>query len=331
MKSAIAIKDISVYHPENVINNELVESMVNKNHHFLSDGVLQKLFGIKNRRFAGKDQQVSDLACKAAEPILAKIDKDEIDFLIFASACADLIEPATCNIVQEKLGLSCPAIDIKNACNSFLSAIHTATAFIESGIYKNVLIVNGEKLSDAINFKIKDKAHLQASLAAFSLGDAGAAALISKSANEKGIVFQKFLTKGKFWDLCTIKGGGSMYPHDIGQNYFQGKTSEMRGVFESEVKQFALDCFDEAGWRPDELDHLITHQVSNHTFDVICKAIGVDKKINISIFEEFGNTAAASIPLALSHGIKTKFKSGDKVGILGFAAGISASVQLINW
>lgn len=331
MMNTIAIKDISVYLPERLVGNELIESMVNKNKKYLADGVLQKLFGIKNRRFAKKDEQVSDLACKAAEPILAKIDKSEIDFLIFASACSDLIEPATCNIIQQKLGLTCPAIDIKNACNSFLSAIHTATAFIESGIYKNVLIVNGEKLSDAINFNIKDKEHLQASLAAFSLGDAGAAALITKSTNQKGIVFQKFLTKGKFWDLCTIKGGGSMYPHDTSMNYFQGKTTEMRGIFEKEVKDFAFKCFDEAGWDPSELDHLVTHQVSNHTFDIICNALGVDKKINISVFENFGNTAAASIPLALSHGIKNKFKTGDKIAILGFAAGISASVQLINW
>ena len=331
MMSTIAIKDISIYHPETSVDNKSIASMVNKNVSYLGEGVLQKLFGIKNRRFAKREEQVSDLACKAALPILEKMDKEEIDFLIFASACADLIEPATCNIIQQKLGLTCPAIDIKNACNSFLSAIHTATAFIESGIYKNVLIVNGEKLSDAINFNIENKEHLQASLAAFSLGDAGAAALISKSENKKGIVFQKFLTKGKFWDLCTIKGGGSMFPHDASKNFFQGKTSEMRGIFEKEVKDFAFECFDEAGWQPEELDHLITHQVSNHTFDIICKSLGVDKKINISVFEDFGNTAAASIPMALFHGIKHKFKAGDKIAILGFAAGISASVQLIKW
>jgi len=329
---AIKIEAISTYLPEKKVCNTMVEKWINNNQDFISNGIIEKLFGIKNRRFAEKTEQVSDLAAKAAMPILEKIDKEEIDFLIFASACADLIEPATCNIVQQKLGLDCPAMDIKNACNSFLSAIHTATAFIKAGIYKKVLIVNGEKLSDAINFNLKSKEQLQASLAAFSLGDAGAAALISESNDDnKGIVYQKFLTKGKYWDLCTIKGGGSMFPHDVSKNYFEGKTSEMRNVFIDEVKEFAESCFAEADWDPSEVDYLITHQVSKSTFDLICKEINIDQKKNISIFENFGNTAAASIPLALNEGVQKFFKAGDKIAVLGFAAGISASVQLINW
>lgn len=327
----IQIKEISTYLPEKIISNQEIENRINKKSSFLSSGVLNKLFGLDQRRFAASEEQVSDLAVKAALPILEKIDKSEIDLLIFAAACADLIEPATSNIVQHKLGLDCPAMDVKNACNSFLSAIHIASAFIQADTYKNVLVVNGEKLSDAINFEIRDKAHLQSSLAALSLGDAGVAALLSESPSEKGLFFQEFMTRGKYWDLCTIKGGGSMHPHDVTKNYFEGKTAEMHKVFENEVKDFVQGCIKKAGWLVEEIDHLITHQVSISTFENIASHLGIDRSKVISVFEECGNTAAASIPLALAKGIKSHFNTGDKIAVVGFAAGLSASVQLINW
>lgn len=327
----IAIKEMSTYLPERIVYNQEIEERINTNEQFLAPGILEKLFGIESRRFAGKSEQVSDLACKAARPILNKIEKSEIDLLIFAAACSDLIEPATSNIIQDKLGLQCPAMDVKNACNSFLSAIHIATAYIQSGIYRNILIVNGEKLSDAINFNIRNKEHLQSSLAALSLGDAGVAALISESDSDKGIFFQEFLTRGKYWDLCTIKGGGSMYPHDVTKNYFEGKTSEMRSVFELEVKDFVKCCFDKAGWQASEIDHLITHQVSSSSFDTISKHSGIARSKIINVFHECGNTAAASVPLALAKGINSRFQANDKIAIIGFAAGLSASVQLLKW
>ncbi len=124
---------------------------------------------------------------------------------------------------------------------------------------------------------------------------------------------------------------GSMFPHDVSKNYFEGKTAEMARIFIDEVTPFSKQCFAEANWEPSEIDHLITHQVSTRTFDTICNQLGIESNKNISVFETYGNTAAASIPLALAEGIKNKFLPGDKIAILGFAAGISASVQLINW
>src|SRR5689334_18364940 len=108
-------------------------------------GQLQKLCGIRARYFAAPDEQVSDLAVAASRCVVSAVGQDAIDLLVFASASCDLIEPATANIVQHKLGLRCPAMDVKNACNSFASGIHVASAMIESGAYRRALVVNGEK------------------------------------------------------------------------------------------------------------------------------------------------------------------------------------------
>ncbi|MEM9986142.1 MAG: ketoacyl-ACP synthase III, partial [Bacteroidota bacterium] len=213
------IKDLAVYLPEQVVDNEEVEARINRVSALMPAGVLQKLFGIQERRQAKEDEQVSDLAAKAACELLQRHPEEEIDFLIFASACSDLIEPATANIVQHKLDLHCPAMDMKNACNSFVSAMMAADAMIQAGFYRRILVVSGEKPSDSINYQVRDLDHLKRALAAFTLGDAGAAAILEASPNESGIVYQKFLTAGQHWPLCTIPGGGSMYPHDASKNY----------------------------------------------------------------------------------------------------------------
>lgn len=328
----IKITGLSVHVPDRVVSNLEICDKVNAEKSILDDELLHKVFGINHRRYASKNTVASDLAYKAALPIVQEVGAEKIDFMIFSAACSDLIEPATCNIVQQKLGLTCPAMDLKNACNSVVSAIHTASAYVLAGIYSNVLIVCGEKLSDAIDYKIKDQQHLKLAISGFTLGDAGAALLISKSIDSSGMVYQKFLTSGKHWDLCTIKGGGSMYPHDSTKNFFLCDSKALREALVTESGDFIKGCFAEAGWSINDVDHIITHQVSSNTFSVICDAIGADKTKCIETFSEYGNVASASIPMALNHGIQSKkIKRGQRVAIIGLAAGVSASVQLMIW
>ncbi|MFN0215671.1 MAG: 3-oxoacyl-ACP synthase III family protein [Saprospiraceae bacterium] len=326
------IVELSVYHPAQVVTNAEIENRVNTREPMLPEGSLHRLFGIRERRFAEKDEQVSDIAVKAAKPIIEKYGAQHIDFLIFAAACADLIEPATSNIVQSKLKLRCPCIDVKNACNSFTSALMVANSLIVSGTYQNILVVNGEKLSDAIRFNIKDEAQLRRGLAAFSLGDAGAAALLSGSDDESGICYQKFMTRGDHWELCTIKGGGSMYPRDLDKYYFEGQTVALKDVLTQEASRFFQECLDEAGWALDEIQHLFTHQVSTESTRWISKKTGVPLTKIEEAFPLFGNTAAASIPLSIHQRMqKGMLKKGDKIALLGLAAGVSVSVQLLIW
>ena len=140
------------------------------------------------------------------------------------------------------------------------------------------------------------------------------------------------MTRGSHWELCTIKGGGSMFPQDVTKNYFEGKTAELKDVLLTEAKTFTLDCIEKGGWKIEDIDHLVTHQVSLQSFEVICQSLGIPLSKNISVFEEYGNTAGSAIPLSLHKGMdEGLFKKGDKIVVLGLAAGISACVQLIVW
>lgn len=324
------IAAVSHYLPENIVSNKNFNERQKGFGKNIQPEIMQKIFGIEERRFAHIDEQVSCMAAKAAEPIVKKVGKKNIDLLIFAAACSDLIEPATSNIVQYKLGLECPVMDIKNACNSFVTAIQVASAFMKSGMYKNILITNGEKLSDSINYHIESQEQLQKHLAAFSFGDAGTSILLSPSENGSGVHFQKFLSIGKHWELCTIKSGGSMFPHDLSKTYFEGHTSKLKDVILLEAKEFIQSCFKESGWTGEDIDYLFTHQVSVDSIKIVSDATGVPLDKCVNIFPKYGNTAAASIPLSISLN-QSKFKKGDKVAVIGLAAGISASVQLFVW
>lgn len=327
------ITDLHTYLPERVVPNDELEALLNRSGPLLPAGSLERLFGIRERRFAAPHEQTSDLAVAAARPLLEQHGTEEIDFLVFASACSDLIEPATCNIVQHKLGLRCPAMDVKNACNSFVTGLLVASGLIATGQCRRVLVVTGEKLSDAIRFQPDGADQLRRSLAAYSLGDAGAAALLSRSDDGNGIEYQRFMTVGEHWELCTIKGGGSLNPHSpVDVNYFEGQTAALREVIFNEGMTFVGQCLQEANWAPSDIQHLFTHQVSVGTFQAAAGAFGLRADDCEQVFVHCGNTAAASIPLAMHQALRDgRLQRGDRVALLGLAAGISLSVQLLTW
>jgi acyl-CoA:acyl-CoA alkyltransferase len=341
----IKIADTSAYLPSKIVTNAEIEYTVNtpqyervhagvetaKTTKLLPTGALQRLFGSQERRFAEENEQVSDIAARAALPIVEKHGRSSIDCLIFAAASSDMLEPATANMVQMKLGLNCPVFDVKNACNSFVTAIQVGSALIQSGQYANVLITNGEKLQDAIKFDMEDSNELRKHLAAYTLGDAGAAVLLQKSDDDSGIVYQKFKTRGQYWDLCTVPGGGSYRPRGDFK-FFEGKTGEMRQTFITEFGDLFNDSFNAIGWQPTDIKHYFMHQVSLDTFDAVAKNCQLPRERFINSFPKYGNIAAATIPVNLHEAVvANKIQKGDKLMFIGLGAGISIGLQLIIW
>jgi 3-oxoacyl-[acyl-carrier-protein] synthase-3 len=328
MKQAM-IKALEVYLPERVVENIEIERQI-AFEGGVEPGFLSKTLGSKSRRFAAEETQVSDLAAAAGSKLL-QANPVNIDLLIFAAASSDLIEPATANIVQEKLGLRCPVLDIKNACNSFVSSVHVATAFIEAGTYQNILIVCGEKLSEVINYTPNDRQHFRRSLSGYSLGDAGAAMLISNKDGSR-IAFQKFMSWGEHWRICTVEGGGSLAYWNADKYFFQCESAQLQQVFLSNGVAFIEQCLQEAGWSKDELDLVVSHQVAASTANLIAESLGIPPSKFIRTFSKYGNTAAATIPIALHEALESnQLVKGDKVMLLGLAAGVSLSVQLVIW
>lgn len=331
MRSTIAW--LNAYHPPTVVTNAEIESKVLiEGKPVLPLGSLERIFGIRERRFAESSIQVSDLACAAVMPLFEHITRDEIECVIFAAASSDLIEPATANIIQKKLELRCPVFDVKNACNSFTSAMQVADALICNGSYRNVLVVNGEKLSDTIRYDLDEPSELKRRIAAYSLGDAGAAALLTLSQDDSGIYFQRFRSAGQHWKLCTIQGGGSMYPFDVSKNYFEGQTLELTSVIQKEAQGFLDECLRDSCWMREDIELVFTHQVSERTFTSVAEFCAIPVEKFHKVFAQNGNTAAASIPLALHDAaLRGLLRKGDKILIIGLAAGVSISVQLVIW
>ena len=327
----VYIKSIASYIPENKLTNEEVTKKINDNDYPLKAGLLDALIGPCERHYADKDEQASDLAAAAAMKLLKDIDPKEIDLLIFASASADLIEPATSNIVQHKLGLSCSTFDMKNTCNSVANAIDVACAMIHSGLHKRVLIASGEKPSDSVRYKGLNKENIIRHLAPFSFGDAGVALLLeADEKGEKGFFYQKNMSFGQYWDLCQVPGGGSMHPNDGSKLFFEGDSFQLQEKGKTHGSPFLFKCLEEAGLTMDDIDFICPHQVSKQMPKYINELtqIGLDKIMHT--FPRFGNTASCSMPIAYEQALlEGKVKSGDTVLLLGMAAGINISVQFM--
>ena len=326
----IKIKKIASYLPKKTLSNAEIIALADSNQLLLNKKVLSYI-GCETRYRAEDDENASDLATKAAEKILTDENKEEIDLLIFASASSDFIEPATANPIQQKLGLRCPVMDIKNACNSFVNALQVASSFIEIGVYKNILIVTGEKPSVSVKYHIKNLKDLKKYLAGFTLSDGGSAAIITSSNDESKIHYQKFYSIGSEWKHCSIRGGGTWYPRDPEKSYFEGDTIALKNSFDGEATEFLKKAMKDCGCDKSTIK-IYTHQVSEGTYDLLIDGFNIKKEQIHRVFHLYGNMAAASIPVSMVDAIeKGILKRGDKILLIGLAAGISASLQYITF
>ncbi len=338
----VIISDLSTYLPQQVVTNADLERWVTvpafipaggaEKQTALEPGTLARIFGTAERRYAAPGENASAIGAAAALPIVERKGRDHIDCMIFASASSDMIEPATANMAQEILGLRCPVFDLKNACNSAITALHVASSLIQSGAMRNVLIVTGEKPQDCVKFDLENTEELKKRLSSYTLGDIGVAMLVEPSPDpERGIQLQRMESRGEHWRLCQVPGGGSAFPH-TDMNYFEGKTADLRDAFLAEFLDTFIDFFQKTGWDPAEIKHVFMHQVSAGTFAFTAKAFGLPPELFRHSFAKYGNIASASIPVNLCEAVASgDLLPGDKVLILGLGAGISFNLQAIIW
>src|SRR5688572_22355310 len=189
----------------------------------LPAGMFAQATGIATRRVAATGEYASDLAISAARQVLdqAGLDALDIDLLLFASATRDMAEPATAHVVQAALGSRAHAIDVSNACNSFLNGIDLARAMILTGRARRALVVTGETPTRAMRPKLDDMAMARAAFAGYTFGDAGAAVLVEPVATG-GIVDVETETHSEHWPVGGILGGGSRHPRGDEHTYFTG-------------------------------------------------------------------------------------------------------------
>ncbi|MEV0083626.1 ketoacyl-ACP synthase III [Saccharopolyspora sp. NPDC050642] len=294
-------------------------------------GIIRRLTGIESRHVLGDEEQASDLAAAAARKLLAETgtSADDVDLLLFASASQDMVEPATAHIVAAKLGLRCPVMDVKNACNSVLNGIEVADALIGAGRYRRVLLVSGESPSRAIRWNVPDIGTFLRAFPGYTLSDAGAAMLLTDG--PAGVLGSGFSADSSQWDVGTLPCGGSAHPRDPEYSYFAMDGGRLKSAF----LRLGTGVLDETlarlglGWQ--DFAVVCVHQVSLPYLDVFAERAGVPADKLVVTICEHGNVASASLPLQLAVAQQLgRCGPGDLVALVGMAGGVSLGIVVIR-
>jgi 3-oxoacyl-[acyl-carrier-protein] synthase-3 len=339
--------------PGRVVTTAEVEHLVAERGGFsLPGGIVQLLTGVRQRHWAAADETSSDYAAAAGRAALdhAGLHPMAIDVLICANASHDVAEPATSAIVQSKLGCRNAAVmDVKNACNGFLNGLDVAAALVQTGRAGRVLVTAGEVLSPAIDWDIHGMADLRGKLAGLTLGDAGAAFVVAASDEPdgaagsggsawaddgaaRGIRQGDFMTDGDHWELSTVLAGGNLVRHrDVGR-YFHCRSDDLAKLAVRHLPDLFTKTRARVGWENEDIALVVPHQVSRAVVVDLAKLWNYPLSRCMVTVDRFGNTAAASVPLAASVAVaEGRLSPGDKVVLVAGAAGFSAGVLPVVW
>ena len=300
----VQIKGIGMYVPPRIITNFDLEKILDT-----SDEWITTRTGIKERRIAEEWEKTSDLAKNAAEEAIAVagIDKKDIEAVIVATSTPDMIFPSTGALLADKLGLKNPmAFDISAACSGFIYALTIASSFIKSEQFKNVLVVGAEVFSQIIDWQDRSTAVI--------FGDGAGAVVLSKTNSESDILSAVMHSDGSHW--------GSLYCP-------VGEKLKMKGreTFKLAIKSMetaSKKALEEAGLTLDDIKLVVPHQANIRIIDALAERLNIPKEKVFSNIHKYGNTSAASIPIALYEAIKEgRVKKEDYILLTAFGGGLT--------
>lgn len=332
MKSS-RIVGLGHYVPENIVKNEDLEKIIDTSNEWIVERT-----GIEQRRWFNPDKDtVSNMATKAAKMAMerAKVDVKEIDFIVFATITPDYFFPGSGVLMQRELGLQgIGALDIRNACSGFIYALSVADQFIKTGMYKTILVVGAEIQSSAV-----DKSTAGRSSAVIFADGAGAAVLKASDPSEGGILSTHLHADGDFAEELYVKDPGSSRSVRLSTELIEGPTFKLsmngNAVFKHAVVRFS-EVIGEAltanNLSPEDIDLLVPHQANLRISNYVQKQLNMpDEKVFNNIMH-YGNTTAASIPIALSEAWEQgKIKKGDLICLAAFGSGFTWASALIRW
>jgi 3-oxoacyl-[acyl-carrier-protein] synthase-3 len=319
--------------PETVITNDYLSTIIDTN-----DAWITERTGIKERRWMdpAKDT-VANMAAKATRMALerAKLKEKDIDFIVFATITSDYYFPGSGVLLQRELGLeSIAALDIKNACSGFIYALSIADQFIKTGMYKTVLVVGAEIQSTALDITTRGRN------TAVIFGD-GAGAAILQAADKPGILSTHLHSDGRFAEELYVKDPGSSRPHKERQADQILDTSTfkvvMNGnqVFKHAVVRFMeviQEALDANKLKKEDIDLLVPHQANLRISQYIQDKLELSPDQVYNNIMRYGNTTAASIPIAMSEAwAEGKIKENDLICLAAFGSGFTWASALIRW
>ncbi len=329
------ISALSYYLPGEVVTSNDIENRINDGSSLrIREGLIDRVTKVSKRYFAATDQYNSTLAIEACKNLFVEnvIHPQEIDLLIFAATGQDILEPATAHIVQDSIGTQCPVLDVTNACNSFMNALEIAQAFVMTKKYHSILIATGEVPSKSIRYELEDNEELRQSFPGYVFGDAGTAVLIDRNATIATIDAMHFFADSSTWDVAMYPGGGSRFQNIIDANFFSGDGAKLVEPFFAHAEHVLGDFLKKTMITLDEIDHFFVHQITGPYLSKLCTGLGIPlHKVQVTI-HDYGNVAAASIPLALCHKMMTDPPLPGSRGLcIGLAGGMSIGLALLTF
>jgi len=329
------ISGLGHYVPENVVTNDDLSKVMDTN-----DAWIQERTGIKERRHIkkGDGNSTSVMAVKASTIALerANLSPNDIDMIVFATLSPDMYFPGGGVQVQELMGMrTVPALDVRNQCSGFVYAISVADQFVKTGMYKNVLVIGAENHSGGLDFTTRGRG------VSVIFGDGAGAAVVSRNEGEGGILSTHLHSEGKHKDELALQGPSTEYwvPEIIAKNpqenipYYPYMNGTF--VFKHAVVRFA-EVINEGlkanGLVASEIDMLIPHQANLRISQFIQKKMRLRDDQVFNNIQKYGNTTAASIPIALSEAWEEgKIKKGDLVVLAAFGSGFTWGSVIIKW
>ncbi|RMH60514.1 MAG: ketoacyl-ACP synthase III [Calditrichaeota bacterium] len=326
MKRRAKISAVAHYVPERILSNADLEKMVDTN-----DEWIRTRTGIKERRILEPGKATSDMGAEAVKKLCAQrgISPEEIDLIIVGTVTPDMFFPSTGNLIQEKVGAkNAWSYDVAAACSGFLYALASGAQYIVSGMHKKVVVVGADKMSAIVNYKDRNTCVL--------FGDAAGAVLLEPD-EEYGIIDYILQSDGSGAEYLRMKAGGSLYPASLETvtNDWHFIYQDGKQVFKFAVTKMAevsVQILEKNNYKGDDLALFVPHQANLRIIDAAVKRLGIDyDKVMINI-DKYGNTTAATIPLALSEAYQQgKLDKGDLVVFATFGGGFTWGSALLTW
>ncbi len=328
MRRKAYISAVAHYVPPKILTNFDLEKMVDTN-----DEWIRTRTGIKERHILEPGKATSDMAAEAVKNLCERrgIDPMEIELIIVATVTPDMFFPSTGNLVQEKCGAkNAWSFDVAAACSGFIYALSVGTQFIESGRHKKVVVIGSDKMSAITNYRDRNTCVL--------FGDAAGAVLLEPTEEEeKGILDFMLFSDGSGAEYLLMKAGGSLYPASLETvaNDWHFIYQDGKSVFKfavTKMAEVAVNILEKNNFSGKDLTLFIPHQANLRIIDATVKRLGIDyDKVMINI-DKYGNTTAATIPLALSEAYEQgKLDKGDLVLFATFGGGFTWASSLLKW
>jgi 3-oxoacyl-[acyl-carrier-protein] synthase-3 len=314
--------------PKKILTNADLEKLVET-----SDEWIVSRTGIKERHIAAESDHFSDFCTRAAEQALKKghVRAEDLDMILVGTISGDMPFPATSCLVQRNIGATrAAASDVGAACVGFLYALHLADGLIQSGKAENVLVIGGEILSRIVDWTDRNTCVL--------FGDGAGAVVLQATKGDHGILGSLMKSNGNYHDFICMPGGGSDRPANDPKSieerlpFIKMKGNETFKVAVKAMADISQELLTEQGFTHEQIDLFIPHQANLRIIDAVGERLKIDPKKVYKNVDRFGNTSAASIPIALDECVREgRLESGDLVLLTAFGAGLVWGSVLLRW